>query len=128
MPLKMVIRMRKLINKILEERVCVIFYMTVLLLKVIGSHSEVQVKLIQLLILIFVGVVGVMSLKGNKVAIVIIGILIAITGGATIVVSFLIGGQQIFLKVLFIFIGMYFIIGGAAVFKKGIRSYTVLNK
>ena len=113
--------MRKLINKIWGERVCIILYLTVLLLKIIGSHSEARVKLFQFLLLIFIGVGGVMSFKGNKVASMIIGTLIAITGGATLIISFLIGVQQIFLKVLFVFIGVYFIVGGVAVFKKGFQ-------
>lgn len=112
--------MQKLINKVFGERVSVVLYLLVLLLKVISSHSKANIKLFQFLIFIAVGAIGVMSIKGKKIASVIIGVLIVITGGATLIISFLIGLQQFSLKILFIVIGVYFLIGGVIVFKKGI--------
>ena len=104
------------------KKTFIISYLIVLLLKVVTSHAVVHIKLIQFLLLIIIWAIGVMSSKGNKIATITIGILIFITGLASLTISFLIGSQQIVLRIIFIILGCYFFIGGAVVLKRdGIR-------
>ena len=80
----------------------------ILLYSIFYSQETNTIKLVRFIALVIYSLLALLTHKNNKVAIFVFAIFILISGVGTLIVAFLIGLDQLVLKVLFFLIGGYF--------------------
>jgi len=90
-----------------------------LLYSIVYSQETNTIKVVRFIALVIYSLLALLTHKNNKVATFVLAIFILLSGVGTLIVAFLIGLDQLVLKVFFFLIGGYFSYGGVRLIKIG---------
>ena len=83
-----------------------------LVLSFLRSNEPIEETVMKVIALVIYSVLSVLSIRGNKVCTLAMGLLIGISGIGTVLVGVFIPVSQTYVRVLFMLIGSYFTYGG----------------